>query len=338
MYNCPEKRIWARSKENKERREMQEENKALKFNRPAVAAALELLCCALWGSAFPLIKLGYQMMEIEDSGSQILYGGVRFLLAGLMTLAFAALRCRGKFCVRAASVPAICAQGLLQTTAQYAFYYIGLAHCTSSRSAVINTSYTFFAIIIAHFVIKGERMDWRKTLGCLLGFGGIIVMNLGDGGLVGEVSLIGEGFILIGSIAYGASCVTIKILSRREDTTVLTAGQLIFGSLIMLLIAWLMGGKLSGFNLITTALLLYLAAASSVAFTLWSLLLKYNSMSRVTIFGFSIPVFGVAYSALLLNEEVFTVRNLAALLLVCAGIIAVNGGNSSTGKKAAGSE
>lgn len=324
-------------RESREKK-MQEENKTLKFQRPAVVTGLALLCCAVWGSAFPFIKIGYQMMGIEDSGSQILYGGARFFLAGLMTFAFAAVSRRGHIRISAASLPAICGQGLLQTTAQYVFYYIGLAHCASSKSAVINTSYTFFAIIIAHFVIKGERMDWRKTLGCILGFAGIVVMNMKGGGLGGDVTLLGEGFILIGSVAYGASCVTIKILSRREDTTVLTAGQLIFGSLVMLLIGWLMGGRLSGFNLATTLLLLYLAAASSVAFTIWSLLLKYNSMSRVTIFGFSIPIFGVGYSALLLDEQVFTVRNLAALLLVCAGIIAVNAAVPSDLKSWAKSE
>ena len=299
---------------------MQQDREISRFQRPAVVTGLALLCCAVWGSAFPFIKLGYQLMKIDDSGSQILYGGLRFLLAGLMTLAFAAVSRRGHIRIPASSLPAICGQGLLQTTAQYVFYYIGLAHCASSKSAVINTSYTFFAIIIAHFVIKGERMDWRKTLGCILGFGGIVVMNMKDGGLGGEVSLIGEGFILIGSIAYGASCVTLKLLARREDTTILTAGQLIFGSLVMLLIGC------SGFNLVTTALLLYLAAASSVAFTIWSLLLKYNSTGRVTIFGFSIPVFGVGYSALLLKEDVFSFRNLAALLLVCVGILAANAG------------
>ena len=69
---------------------------------------------------------------------------------------------------------------------------------------------------------------------------------------------------------------------------------------------------------------MYLAAVSSVAFTLWSLLLKYNPVSRVTIFGFSIPVFGMCYSAVLLNERAFTMQNLVALVLVCAGIIIVN--------------
>ena len=294
------------------------------YQRPLAVSLLALLCCAMWGSAFPCIKLGYAMMNISGAGSQLLYGGVRFLLAGLMTLAFARLSRKGPLGLKAGDLPAVCGQGLLQTTAQYVFYYIGLAHCTSTKSAVINASYTFFAIIFAHFILKGERMDWRKTLGCLLGFGGIIVMNMKGPGLGGDVTLIGEGFILIGSMAYGLGSVTLKILTRRMDATLLTGGQLVIGSLVMLLIGFLMGGRLAGWTAASVLLLLYLAAISSVAFTIWGLLLKYNPVSRVTIFGFSIPVFGICYSAVLLQEQAFTLRNLAALALVCVGILVVN--------------
>ena len=304
------------------------------YQRPLAVSLLALLCCAMWGSAFPCIKIGYAMMSISGAGSQLLYGGIRFLIAGVMTLAFARLSHKAPLGIKREDLPAICGQGLLQTTAQYVFYYIGLAHCTSSKSAVINASYTFFAIIFAHFILKGERMDWRKILGCLLGFGGIIVMNMKGSGLCGEVTLIGEGFILIGSMAYGLGSVTLKILTRRIDSTVLTGAQLVFGSLVMLLIGILMGGRLTGWTLTSVLLLLYLAAVSSLAFTIWSRLLEYNPVSRVTIFGFSIPVFGICYSAVLLHEQAFTLRNLAALTLVCVGILIVN--HTAAAKKQAG--
>ena len=45
-----------------------------------------MLCCALWGSAFPCIKLGYAMFGIPSDavGSQILFAGYRFTLAGVL--------------------------------------------------------------------------------------------------------------------------------------------------------------------------------------------------------------------------------------------------------------
>ena len=63
---------------------------------------------------------------------------------------------------------------------------------------------------------------------------------------------------------------------------------------------------------------------STVAFSIWAELLKYNSVGKVAIFGFSIPVFGVALSAIFLGEQVVSVKNLAALICVSVGIIIIN--------------
>ena len=73
-------------------------------------------------------------------------------------------------------------------------------------------------------------------------------------------------------------------------------------------------------------LLLYLALISAVAYTIWGLLLKYNPVSRVVIFTFLVPIFGVFLSALFLSEwdEALRVNNLIALFLVSFGIFIVN--------------
>ena len=69
-----------------------------------------------------------------------------------------------------------------------------------------------------------------------------------------------------------------------------------------------------------------MALLSAVAQTIWSALTKYNPVGRVAVYGFLNPVFGVLLSALLLGEgeQAFTVYGLAALVLVCAGILLVN--------------
>lgn len=87
-----------------------------------------------------------------------------------------------------------------------------------------------------------------------------------------------------------------------------------------------MGGSLTNVTAPALAMLLYLAFVSAAAYTLWGVLLKYNPVSRVSIFGFMNPVVGVLLSALFLKEggQAFSVRNLTALFLVCAGIWVVN--------------
>lgn len=48
------------------------------ITKSSVVFALALLCCALWGSAFPCVKIGYEWLAIEGAGSQILFAGYRF--------------------------------------------------------------------------------------------------------------------------------------------------------------------------------------------------------------------------------------------------------------------
>ena len=86
------------------------------------------------------------------------------------------------------------------------------------------------------------------------------------------------------------------------------------------------GGKISGFTLASIALLIYMAMISAVAYTLWGILLKYNPVGKVAVFGFTNPIFGVILSAVFLGEknQAFGVQGLVALVLVSVGIFMVN--------------
>ena len=87
----------------------------------------------------------------------------------------------------------------------------------------------------------------------------------------------------------------------------------------------LMGGRLNAVTIQGIGLLLYMAFISAGAYTLWSLLLKYNPVSKVAVFGFCTPIFGVILSALILGEGTsFKPQTLLALAFVCVGIISVN--------------
>ena len=103
--------------------------------------------------------------------------------------------------------------------------------CTYNRGKRFGDqcSNAFFALIFAHFMIKSEKMTWKKSIGCLIGFAGVIVINLTPGGMAGGFQWMGEGLILVCSMAYGASSVTLKLLSGKETPTAITAFQLLFG-------------------------------------------------------------------------------------------------------------
>lgn len=295
-----------------------------KLQNPGVVFALALLCCALWGSAFPCVKIGYEWLAIEGAGSQILFAGYRFFLAGIFTFLIGSFLEKRWLMIRRSSVLPVFGQGMLQTFIQYICFYIGLAHTTGAKGSVINASNAFFALIFAHFMIKSEKMTRKKSIGCLIGFAGVIVINLTPGGMAGGFQWMGEGLILVCSMAYGASSVTLKLLSGKETPTAITAFQLLFGGGMLILAGVLLGGHVRGFTMRSVLLLLYMALLSTVAFSIWALLLKYNPVGKVAVFGFTIPVFGVALSAVFLGEDIWKIQNLAALILVSAGIIFVN--------------
>lgn len=295
-----------------------------KLQNPVVICVLALLCCALWGSAFPCIKIGYEWMEIEGTGSQILFAGYRFFLSGILTFLLGCLLEKRILRMKRENFGVIFRQGVLQTTIQYVCFYIGLAHTTGAKGSIINASNAFVSIVAAHYMIRSERMTWKKGLGCVLGLAGVVLVNLEPGGFGGGFHFLGEGMVLLCTIAYGVSTVLLKLISDRESPMTITAYQTLIGSALLIVTGWLLHGDVGAFTWKSAALLFYMALLSTVAFSLWTLLLKYNPVGKVAVYGFTIPIFGVLLSGILLGETIFSVKYLAALLLVSGGVILVN--------------
>ncbi len=294
------------------------------YDRPAAVCALSLMCCALWGSAFPCIKLGYDWLDIEGTGSQILFAGYRFFLSGVFTFLTGCILEKKFLTMKRTSVWHIVRQGLLQTTAQYVCFYIGLAYTTGAKGSIINASQGFIALIAAHFMLKNEKMNLRKTAGCILGLAGVVAVNLSPGAWGGGFTLRGEGMILLCTAVYAVSMVLLKLIADEESPMTITAYQTLVGGAVLIVAGLAMGGRVTGFTGKSVILLAYMALLSTVAFSVWTILMKYNPVGRVAVYTFTIPIFGVALSGLILGEAVLEWKNLAALALVSAGIIIVN--------------
>ena len=293
-----------------------------------------LLCCALWGSAFPCIKLGYRYFEIAsgDTASQILFAGCRFALAGVLAIAIGSVLGKRLLLPRKSACGKIATLGLFQTIIQYVFFYVGLANTTGVKASVIEGVNVFIAILVASLLFHQEKLTAQKMLGCAVGFAGVVLVNVTGSGMDMSFRFTGEGFIFLSTIAYAFSSVFLKRYSKEEDPVMLSGWQFVFGGLILAVCGLLAGGRLTAVTGAGIAMLFYLAVVSAAAYSLWGILLKYNPVSRVTVFGFMNPVFGVLLSALLLQEtESLGVMSVAALILVCVGIYLVNFGKENDG-------
>lgn len=298
------------------------------FKNPIILCLAATVCCMLWGSAFPFIKIGYELFDIHtgDVCSQILFAGLRFTLAGVLVILFGSLISKKILVPRRENISRVCILSVFQTILQYTFFYIGLAHTTGTKGAVINSTSTFFAVAVSCLVLKQERLNVQKVIGCIIGFAGTVIINLSGSSIEGSMSFLGEGLILLSSISYAVSSALIKRFSQRENTVALSGYQFVLGGAVMIAFGLISGGRLGSIELKGIVLLFYMAFLSAAAYTLWGILLKYNDVSKVAVFGFMTPVFGCVFSALFLREGLTEngIKTIIALVLVCMGIIVVN--------------
>lgn len=287
---------------------------------------LATLCCALWGSAFPAIKVSYEMFSIAagDVPSKLILAGYRFGLAGIVVLLFQVLAKKNIFQYSRRDFGEMTLMGIAQTALQYTFFYVGMAYASGVSGSIVNGTGTFFSIIIAHFVYKNDRINFNKVLGCIIGFLGVVIVNLNGGGLSDTgFSFMGEGLIILAAFLSSAAGIYGKKITQNKEASVVTGYQLFIGGVILVLAGFIFGGQVTGFTFKSTALLIYMALLSSVAFAIWSELMKYNKVGTIAMFNFLIPVFGTLLSAIILGENIFDIKILIALILVCTGILLV---------------
>ncbi|HAT3904076.1 TPA: DMT family transporter [Citrobacter koseri] len=296
------------------------------FARKNVVYLGAAFCCLLWGSAYPAIKSGYEIFQIatDDIPSKIVFAGYRFLFAGLLLLLLAMAQRKPIGRLSPRQFGQLTLLGLTQTSLQYIFFYIGLAFTTGVKGSIMNATGTFFSVLLAHFIYQNDKLSYNKTLGCILGFAGVMVVNFNSGLMDFSFSLLGDGFVVLAAFILSAATLYGKRISQTVDPTVMTGYQLGIGGLALVIGGYAFGGSLSVHGLSSVAILGYLTLLSSVAFALWSILLKYNRVGMIAPFNFLIPVSGAVLSAIFLGENIFELKYAVALVLVCSGIWWVN--------------
>ena len=309
----------------------EKENKPFIATTPGVVLAC-LASCFLWGSAFPCVKIGYELFAIDatDVPSILVFAGTRFVIAGLMVAVGMSVAQRRAFVPARRDLPYVGALAIFQTILQYILFYVGLANCAGVTSSILEASNSFLCVLLAALVFRFERLTGRKVLGCVVGFAGVVLVNVAGEGGGFNFTLAGEGMVLASTVAAAASSNLAKLFSRDHDPVLLSGWQFVLGGAVLLATGLALGGRISPADaanpLPAVVLLAYLGFISAGAYSLWSLALAANPVSRVAVFGFMNPVFGVLLSAVLLGETnvVSPAIAVAALALVSVGIVIVN--------------
>lgn len=285
-----------------------------------------ILATFLWGSAFPCVKIGYQWFQIESSsvGSQMLFAGFRFLIAGLLVLVMGSIWSKRILIPRREnrkrSWKLLLILAVTQTFLQYFFYYIGLAHVTGSKGSIMNSLGTLFTVIMGMIVFR-SKLSWDKILGVVLGMSGVFLACLS--GMDGSMSLAGEGALFLSAISIAIGNIWNKKAASELPPMMVTGWHLFLGGLALAAVGMAAGGRLQSGHTGSWILFGYLIFISAAGFGIWSWLLKHNTVEQVAIFMFLTPIFGTILSAIFLQEHL-SVMAVVALFFVSVGVFLEN--------------
>lgn len=304
---------------------MTEQNTSI-FQRPAWVVVFALTAAIAWGWAYPLIKLGFEEFAItqEMTGSKMLFAGIRFAISGFIILSIAAATRRSFKVCNTAGWGYILLFSLMNTSLHYAFFYIGLSHSEGARAAILNSLSVFLLVLLACVFFKSDRFTTNKIVGCIVGFAGVLALNVG-GGSSGQFTFLGDGMIILNALCSAVAGLMTRGLGRRVDVFVGTGYSLAIGGVMLVAAGLVTGGALPVVNLSGLAILSLLICISTLGFALYNKLLSCNPVGKVAIFNSLIPAVGALTSCLCLSEP-FYWKYAVAAVLATLGIYIINKG------------
>lgn len=302
------------------------------FQRPVWVALLAFTAAFSWGWAFPLVKLGFAEYGITQdmTASKMLFAGLRFGLAGIIILLIAATTGRsfsykntapkGSF----SNALFLLLFALMNTTLHYACFYIGLSYSQGARAAILNSMSVFTLVILACIFFKSDKMTYRKMLGCVVGFAGILTLNMGNQES-GAFTLLGDGLIILNALCGAFAGLLTRGVNKRIDVFVGTGYSLAVGGALLIIPSLLMGATLPQITLWGVCILALLVGISTIGFALYNKLLTCNPIGKVAIWNSLIPVVGALTSCICLHET-FYAKYIWAAGLATMGIYIINKG------------
>ncbi len=285
----------------------------------ASAISLMVLLCLIWG-------LGQVAVKLATEGVSLLtQAAIRSAVATVLLFAWTRFRAIPLFGRDGTLWPGIFV-GIL-FGAEFVFIFLGLGWTDAARMVVfIYLSPCFTAIGLAWFV-PSERMNARQWAGVLLAFGGLVIA-FADGFFSSRGTLMGDVFGLLAGLLWAATTVLIRATSLAS----ISAGKTLFyqlgvSAVMLAALAVALGepGVTRLTPVVVASLVFQCVVIAFLSYLGWFWLLTRYMASRLSVFAFMTPLFGVAAGVLMLGEPV-TAAFLGAAALVGAGIFLVNSG------------
>lgn len=282
-----------------------------------------IFCCLLWSSAFAGIKIGLEY------SSPMRFAGIRFMIAGLLTVPFCSqLKDYFKFVRK--SWKFLLFLALLQTTFHYSFFYLGLARVEGALAAIVIGSSPLFVAITAHFVMDNDKMSWPKVFTVIAGLSGVTFVALGRsmGAENTHVQLLGVLMLLATNVAGSFNNILVVKEKNNIPPLIISSFSMFVGGVGIFLFSIPMEGIID-FEIRPReyyVALAWLSFVSAAGVSIWTKLLKRPGIvvSELNFWKFLIPVSGAILAWVFLPNESPNMVSIIGILVIGSSLILLN--------------
>lgn len=281
-----------------------------------------IFCCLLWSSAFAGIKIGLEYT------TPMRFAGVRFMIAGLLTVPFCS-QLKNYFKIVRKSWKFLLFLAFIQTTLHYALFYMGVIRVEGALAAITIGASPLFVAITSHFFMENDRMSWPKVITIVGGLAGVSLVAFGrQTGGDHNVQLVGVLLLLITNIA--GSFNNILVVREKDNIPPLIISS--FSMFVGGLGIWLFSIPMEGIPHFTIhpqpyyVALAWLSFVSAAGVSIWTKLLKRPGIvvSELNFWKFLIPVSGAILSWTFLPDEHVNLISIVGIVIIGSSLILLN--------------
>ena len=273
-----------------------------------------LLLAIFWGSAFPLIKIG---LEDFSPGHLTL---IRFLVASSLFLPYLYLT-KSKLFPNPRDIPYFFLLGFLGITIYHTALNFGELRVTAGAASLIIATAPAISAILAYFMLA-DRLPWLGWVGTLVSFFGVFLIVVGeDKGLTFNPYAL---LILLSAIVTAFFVVLQKPMLARYKSAEVSAFATWAGTVPLFVFAPGFVGEVSAASTAPLLAAIYIGVfPAAISYAIFSYALSQAPVTVVTAFLYTVPVFSILFSWLLIGE-VPTSLTLIGGGVAIAGIVMVN--------------
>lgn len=282
-----------------------------------------IFCCLLWSSAFAGIKIGLEY------SSPLRFAGIRFIIAGLLTVPFCS-QLKNYFTFVRKSWKFLLFLAFLQTSMHYSLFYLGVSRVEGALAAIIIGSTPLFVAITSHFVMDNDKMSWAKVFTIIAGLAGVTFVALGRsvGKENANVQLIGVLMLLITNVAGSFNNILVVKEKNNIPPLVISSFSMFVGGVGIFLFSIPMEGLID-FEVRPQeyyVALAWLSFVSAAGVSIWTKLLKRPGIivSELNFWKFLIPVSGAILSWTFLPNESPNMVSIIGILVIGSSLILLN--------------